>query len=54
MAVCLAVSFTVFRIASNAGTGVGGQQHAIDGQAAGNRGRIGEVAGVIMDSGVRG
>ena len=48
MADCVAVLFNVFRIASNAGEGVGGQQRAIDGQPAGGLRRVVDHAGVIM------
>jgi hypothetical protein len=41
----LAVWFKFFRPTSNACVGLGGQQHAIDRQAAGSHGRIGDVTG---------
>ena len=50
MAARLAVWFKFFRITSNAHVRVGGQHHAINRQAAGSHGQIGEVAGVVMDA----
>ena len=50
MAARLALWFKSSRRISNARVRVGGQQHAIDRQAAGSHGRIGDVTGVIMDA----
>ena len=50
MAARLAVWFKFFRLTSNAHVRVGGQQLAINRQAAGNQGHIGEVSGVVMDA----
>ena len=50
MAARLTVVFKLFRLISNARARISGQQHAIDRQAAGGHGRIGEVSGVIMDA----
>ena len=50
MAGRLALWFKFFCLTSNACVRVGGQEHAINRQAAGSHGRIGDVAGVIMDA----
>ena len=50
MAARLAVGFKIFHLTSSARMRVVWQQHAIDRQAAGSHGRIGNVSGVVMDA----